>query len=266
MSTQSLISKSRSIISRLHRGKKLFLDRGKTVSNKENTISSQNSESAALFNSLAIGARSITIDTNSKQAKLAVQNVGDSAIVLLPSIQRFPETQTTSVMVTPLMMELQSGESAAVEYILLTADAETEQLFRARFEWFQSYANAATQEAETSIPLLVRPAGLTPEDHPCESLCASMNKFGDVIIENRSAHIAFLSPVVALVPCRRTFVLPQRYIAPQSWQLCRGVALGVTPSAIRISVETSTGIPTSSVDLQLRPWLAAEHFRLRTFK
>ncbi|WP_250464114.1 MULTISPECIES: hypothetical protein [unclassified Caballeronia] len=258
MPTQSFTDKPRSIITKLQRGKKRLLDKVRIEPACRSTDLNHECEKSSLFDSLAIGARVITVDTDAKQTKLAVQNVGRSRIVVLPSVHRFPETQATSIMVMPLMMSLESGECGTIDYVLLTGEAETEQLYRARFEWFQSYPNAATQEAETSIPLIVRPTALKFEDDPCELLSASINKYGDVIIENRSAHIVFLSPLVTLVPFGQTFVLSQRYIAPQSWQLCRGVASGMTPSAIGITIETPTGITTSSLDLHLRPWTAIE--------
>jgi len=219
-------------------------------------FSIESDHKVSLHESLAIGARVITVTSESKQARICVQNLSDRRLILFPSVCRYPESQAALVLPMPLMLELGKGQAAAVNFRLVSNFSDTEQLFRARFEWLETCPHSQPRDAETSIPLLVRPAGLQEMIDPSESLSAYLTEHGDVIISNSGKHVVCVSPVVQLKPSNSTFVLQQRYIASLSWQLGRSAARDTRATAIRITCETLTGIPISHLELELRPWNA----------
>ncbi|SAK69355.1 putative periplasmic chaperone protein [Caballeronia pedi] len=209
-----------------------------------------------LRESLRFERSMLTLETANKTTILGITNTGGSKLLIFPSVCPFQESQSSLVRVSPLVCELEVTESTTIEYLHIGGDADTEQLFRARFEWTASYDDSSRYCTEASIPLLVQPAIFERWKEPCELLLASISQFGDVIIENGSKQIAFLSPIIELLPSRKTFVIPQRYIAPQSWHLLRAAALGTKSWGIRITSETPTGTRLRSIDIELGQWIS----------
>ncbi len=253
MSTPLRKMRTRSLVAKLQYGSKRLVSRLRAESPRTTTFEScPTTLPKLLTQALLIEARAITLETETRRASVAVRNVSDAPIVLFPSIHRLPESQATSIMVMPLMAELRAGEATRIDYILVAGHADTEQLFRARFAWLESSRSADCQEAEASIPLLVRPSELRSLDDPQHALSASLTPHGDVIIQNEGEHLVFVSPIIALLPSNRTFVIAQRYIAPRSWQLCREVDPEARSLAIRVTAERICGTPTFTVDIPLQ--------------
>ncbi|WP_250483317.1 fimbria/pilus periplasmic chaperone [Caballeronia sp. GaOx3] len=242
---------------------RFFKDSLRRKSNVESPLNRQdrieNKNNVPLKESLAIGARSIVLDPSRRDTSVVLQNVGETRLIVYPSIHRCPESHATSVMVNPPCCELDAGAATVLNYLAVCSDTDTEQLFRARFEWIDPDRTTFDDGAEKSIPLLVRPCASNDKKNPCQRLTASVSRYGDVIIENHSSEIVCLGPVVVLLPSEQKFVVPQRYVAPGSWILARSVCAGLPSCTIRVTVETLSGAPISSVDVPLRKLNCVTH-------
>ncbi|SAK51446.1 putative periplasmic chaperone protein [Caballeronia pedi] len=204
-----------------------------------------------LQNALSFDKQCVVLGSDTRYARLKLRNVGTNQLIVYSSMHRLPESQATSVFVMPSLCQIDVGDSAIIEFSLVARDVACEELFRARFEWIRATPNLSADEAETSLPLLVRPFGIVPTNAIHESVFARLTEHGDVIIENSSARVLRLRPELILLPSMSTFIAPQRYVAAFSWMLVRNISAPMQSVAVRITVESFTGESALTVDLPL---------------
>ncbi|MDR5756513.1 hypothetical protein [Caballeronia sp. LZ035] len=209
--------------------------------------------SSRATHSLVLSASALTIDSPRKKTSLTVQNASPAKLLVFPAVYRISESHTAMVMVAPLLLELDRDECAKVDFFLLGDYADREQLFHIAFDWITISGDRECEEGNTSLPLLARSPEMRKLSQSHSPLSASLNKHGDITIENISGHILCLNAVATLIPSMRSFIVPGRYLLPGARQIVRAAAVDARSTALKVISETLTGIRISEIVVQLQP-------------
>lgn len=163
----------------------------------------------------------VVIEEDAGEGVMNVQNTSEQPVLLYSEVVELPDDDgAATVVVTPPVGRIEPGETQMVRFLLSGDVSGDERMKRATFEGIPpSSTNKVRVTIRQSVPVLIRPADLRPNDQPWTALTARRGDDG-VALTNTGRHVVRLGsglagmPADPQAPASAVAVLPKTYILP----------------------------------------------------
>ncbi|MDY7577735.1 fimbria/pilus chaperone family protein [Herbaspirillum sp. RTI4] len=164
---------------------------------------------------LVLQSPTVMVEQSEGEGTMLVQNKADSPMLMHVDVVNVPEDQEDLILVAPPITRLDSGDTQLVRFILKDPGTiKTERFKRATFEGIpKSAANSVQIALRQNIGLVIRPAGLTPNDTPWK-LLKWRNTAQGLSVENPSPYIVRMLEGIKLLPAGTELLLSKNYLLP----------------------------------------------------
>ncbi|MDR7341624.1 P pilus assembly chaperone PapD [Pantoea alhagi] len=200
----------------------------------------------------------VIVEESDGEGAINLKNDDPFPLLLLTTLQDVEQQQEKLLSVLPPVARVEPGKVQRIRFIVTAkAPLKTERLMRVVFEGVppqQKDKNQVRLTVRQNLPVIIRPAGLPPDDAPWKRLEWRFHN-GQLSVNNPSPYVIRLEQRVIALPQRADWQLNHPYILPgQRLTLSRQAPQqSGTPRAVRLAPATMWGYSAENYEAPLVP-------------